>query len=152
MACGQPQHVKITGFRLHKRDDSRANYVVRRCLSLILIAVALGAAGYRADAFDTAYWVWQREDPLTETELAELAAQQVHKLYWHVGELENVGETWHWKQRFTFPALQKSQIDCVPVVRLVSREHQPFSAESVASLLTALSPIAKLGDELQLDY
>src|SRR5437867_2504400 len=116
MARGQHQHMKITGFRLRKKGDSRANYVVRRCLSLILIAVALATAGYRVDAFDTAYWVWQREEPLSEMELAELAAQQVHKLYWHVGELENVGETWHWKQRFTFPALQTSQINCVPVV------------------------------------
>src|ERR1700736_767974 len=94
--------------------------------------------------FDLAYWVWQREDPLSETELAELAAQNIHTIYWHIGELENAGPTWHWKTRFAFPSRSEPQLRYVPVVRLVSREHQPFSDAAVASLVNALSPVSKL--------
>ena len=40
----------------------------------------------------------------------------------------------------------------VPVVRLESREKSPFSPASLDSLVRELSPIAKDGNELQLDY
>jgi uncharacterized membrane protein YbaN (DUF454 family) len=39
-------------------------------------------------AFDLSYWIWQRSEPLSESELSELAKQDVHTIYWHVGELE----------------------------------------------------------------
>jgi hypothetical protein len=119
---------------------------------VLFVALALFTlAGHSHDP-ETAYWVWQREDQLNETELAELSAQNVHTIYWQVGELENVGETWRWKVRFAFPARDKSEIRYVPVVRLVSRELQPFSAASLSSLTVALSPLTSKCDELQLDY
>jgi len=103
-------------------------------------------------AFDTAFWVWQRSEPLSEVERAELLSQGVRAIYWQVGELENGGETWRWKARFAFPERIRDDLRLVPVVRLESRERFPFSPKSVESLLGALSAIAKNTDELQLDY
>jgi hypothetical protein len=40
----------------------------------------------------------------------------------------------------------------VPVVRLVSRERQPFSDASITALLASLSAVSAKRDELQLDY
>jgi len=101
--------------------------------------------------FDIAYWAWQREQPINEGEIKLLSAQGVHTIYWHIGELENKAETWRWKARYPFPAANPA-IHLVPVVRLVSREHQPFSETSTAALVAALAPTAKLNGELQLDY
>ena len=105
-----------------------------------------------SSAHDVRYWVWQRDDQLSELELTELAAQKVDTIYWQAGELENIGETWRWKTRFSFPSSDAAQIRFVPVVRLVSREHQPFSDASIAALLTSLSSVSAKHDELQLDY
>ena len=102
-------------------------------------------------AFDSSYWVWQREEPLSEEETTTLATQGVHTLYWHVGELENSGESWRWKTRFPLPASSRS-LHLTPVVRLVSREQQPFSQPSLAALMAALAPAGKLTGALQLDY
>ena len=72
-------------------------------------------------------------------------------IYWQIGELENVGTTWRWKARFSFPSSDE-RIRFVPVVRLVSHERQPFSDTSVAALLASLSTVSAKRDELQLDY
>ncbi|HMG06776.1 MAG TPA: hypothetical protein VK581_15060, partial [Chthoniobacterales bacterium] len=105
-----------------------------------------------ASAFDTAFWVWQRSEPLSDLERAELSAQGVHTIYWQIGEVENSGESWRWKARFPFPQTNSRELRFVPVVRLESREKSPFSAVSLNSLLDALSPVAKGADELQVDY
>jgi hypothetical protein len=102
-------------------------------------------------AIETAFWVWQRSEPLAEAERAELSAQGVRTIYWQVGELENAGETWRWKARFALPQ-SSAELRFVPVVRLESRERSPFSKTSLESLLGALAPTAKGADELQLDY
>jgi Protein of unknown function (DUF3142) len=124
----------------------------RRGLSKAIIAAAVMLFWFSADAFETAFWVWQRSEPLSQAELAELAAQGVRTIYWEAGELENVGETWRWKARFTFPQSRADELRFVPVVRLESRERSPFSTRSLESLLGALSAVAKGADELQLDY
>ena len=105
-----------------------------------------------ARAFETAFWVWQRSEPLSEAERAELAAQGVRTIYWQIGELENVGQAWRWKARFTQPRSETGELRFVPVIRLESRERSPFSPASLDSLLGALSPVSKDADELQLDY
>jgi len=105
-----------------------------------------------SSAHDVRYWVWQRDEPLSEQELTELAAQNVETIYWQAGELENIGKTWRWKARFNFPLSDAAGIRFVPVVRLVSREHQPFSDASVAVMLASLSSVSAKHDELQLDY
>lgn len=105
-----------------------------------------------ASAFDTAFWVWQRSEPLSDSERAELSAQGVRMIYWQAGELENVGETWRWKARFPLPRAGPGDIRFVPVVRLESPERSPFSQRSLEALLGELSAVAKGADELQLDY
>jgi hypothetical protein len=116
--------------------------------------LALGAVLFcsSASAFETAFWVWQRSEPLSDSERAELSAQGVHAIYWQIGELENVGEAWRWKARFSFPGSSASGLRFVPVVRLESRERSPFSKKSIESLLSTLSLATKGADELQLDY
>src|SRR5436190_1725457 len=127
----------------------RGWFVVR-----ILIALVLGAALFcsSANAFESAFWVWQRNEPLSDAERAELSAQGVRTIYWQVGELENVGETWRWKARFALPRTGSGELRCVPVVRLESRERSPFATRSLEALLSALSPVTKGADELQIDY
>lgn len=105
-----------------------------------------------ASAFETSFWVWQRSEPLSDSERAELSAQGVHAIYWQIGELENVGEAWRWKARFSFPGSSASGLRFVPVVRLESLERSPFSKRSIESLLGALAGAAKGAEELQLDY
>jgi hypothetical protein len=120
----------------------------------IPVVLALGAAlfCFSASAFDTAFWVWQRSEPLSDSERAELSAQGVHAIYWQSGELENVGEAWRWKARFPLPRTSDGGLRFVPVVRLESREKTPFSKTSLESLLSVLSAVTKGADELQLDY
>lgn len=105
-----------------------------------------------ASAFETSFWVWQRSEPLADAERAELSAQGVRIIYWEVGEIENVGETWRWKARFTLPQPNGAELRFIPVVRLESHERSPFSETSLESLLGALAATAKGAEELQLDY
>jgi len=124
---------------------------LQRVLVLAIAAIS-SAIAMSSSAHDLRYWVWQRDDPLDEQELTELAKQKVDTIYWQVGELENIGETWRWKVRFNFQSLNVAHIRLVPVVRLVSRERQPFSDASVTALLASLSAVGAKHDELQLDY
>src|SRR6266576_6734696 len=119
---------------------------------ILTIAMIASAIPMASPAHDVGYWVWQRDDQLSEQDLTELAAQKINTIYWQAGELENIGETWRWKTRFSFQSSDAAQIRFVPVVRLVSREHQPFSDASIAALLTSLSSVSAKHDELQLDY
>lgn len=132
---------------------------MRRCITLsavkfskAAIAAAVMFVAPSVSAFDISFWVWQRSEPLSRSERAELSAQGVHTIYWQVGELENVEETWQWKARFALPRAEDVEIRFVPVVRLESREKSPFSKPSLESLFGALSAMTKGTDELQLDY
>lgn len=111
----------------------------------LLLSVSPGSG------FDLSYWAWQRSEPLSETEFSELAKQDVHTIYWHVGELENQSGNWKWKARYRFPGAG-DRLDFVPVVRLVSRAVEPFAPPSMDALVAALTPIAKLTGDLQLDF
>ena len=124
----------------------------RRGLGEAIIIGAVMLFGSSAGAFETSFWVWQRSEPLSETERAELAAQGVRTIYWQAGELENVGEAWRWKARFALPQSRPGELTFVPVVRMESREKSPFSKTSLESLLGALSAVTKNAGELQLDY
>jgi hypothetical protein len=123
-----------------------------QCFQALTIGVIFSAIASSLFAHDVRYWAWQRDDPLDERELAELAAQNVDTIYWQVGELENIGTRWRWKARFTFPSPDATRIRFVPVVRLVSHERQPFSEASITALLASLSAATAKRDELQLDY
>jgi len=64
---------------------------------ILTIAVIASAIPLASSAHDVRYWVWQRDDPLDEQELAELEAQKIDTIYWQAGELQNKRETGHWK-------------------------------------------------------
>jgi hypothetical protein len=115
------------------------------------IAAGFSAIAFSLPAQNACYWVWQRDEPLDDRELAELTAQNVDTIYWHVGELENIGTTWRWKARFSFPTSGVDRIRFVPVVRLVSRERQSFSDASTTALVASLSSVTAKHRELQLD-
>lgn len=132
---------------MNKRKFRRGCYQATIAAAVILLGSSVSTR-----AFETAFWVWQRSEPLSETERAELSAQNVRTIYWQIGELENAGETWRWKARFTRPRSSPGELRYVPVVRLESRERSPFSPASLEALLAALSTVAKNADELQLDY
>lgn len=135
---------------MNKRGAGKGRF--RRGCYRATIAAALLLLASPAGAFETAFWVWQRSEPLSQAERGELSRQNVRTIYWQVGELENVGETWRWKARFTRSQSGPGELRFVPVVRLESREKWPFSPASLGSLLNALSAVAKSTDELQLDY
>jgi hypothetical protein len=135
---------------LEQREIHKAK--IKTKLLLVTICAVLDATAWSSYAHDVRYWVWQRDDPPDERELVEFAAQRVDTIYWQVGELENVGATWRWKARFNFPTSDAAGIRFVPVVRLVSRERQPFSDSSTAALLASLSGVTAKRNELQLDY
>jgi hypothetical protein len=116
-----------------------------------IVLLGLLAPSPRGFGFDLSYWAWQRSEPLTEAETSELARQDVHTIYWHVGELENQSDAWKWKARYRFPGAHTA-LHFVPVVRLVSRAAEPFSPPSMDALLAALAPIAGLTGDLQLDF
>jgi hypothetical protein len=122
---------------------------LRQSLITVVISSVIATSSF---SFDIRYWVWQRDEPLDEMELAELAAQHVDTIYWHIGELENVGQTWRWKARFHFPTANANGLRFVPVVRLVSREKEPFSDASSAALIAQLKAANGKQDELELDY
>jgi hypothetical protein len=119
--------------------------------ALAAVVMLLGSPA-SAPAFEKAYWVWQRGEPLSEAEHSELSRQNVRTIYWQVGELENIGVAWRWQARFPRPQSEADGIKFVPVVRLESREKSPFSPASLEALLGALGPLAKDAAELQLDY
>src|SRR4051794_11168662 len=114
-------------------------------------SVALLFSVSRGLGFDLSYWAWQRAEPLSEPELSELARQEVHTIYWHVGELQNQSGNWKWNARYRLPAAG-STLHFVPIVRLGSREADPFAPPSMDALVAALAPVAKLTGDLQLDF
>jgi len=117
------------------------------CLAFALLATT----GLRAENLERAYWVWHRTQPLTTEEKDDLSKQDVHTLYWSIGELQNRRGTWRWK---TAPLSLKGLArgyHLVPVVRLSSEEKAPFAPGAMPALTTALRSVAGTG-ELQLDF
>ena len=116
------------------------------------LAVAFFAgAGLRADSFDRAYWVWHRAQPLTVEETAELSRQQVHTLFWNIGELENRGGIWNWKKAPLALDPLAPEFHVVPVVRLTIGDDNPLAPASIAGLVEKLRIVTHRG-EVQLDF
>lgn len=108
-------------------------------LARVLAALLLVSSATFAD---TSFWVWQRGEPLTPAEKAELVRDNIRTLYWQVGELEFAGGHWRWTVKYPLePA-------AIPVIRLVSRPASPFSDQAVQELLSLLPK----SDELQIDF
>ncbi|MEO5722356.1 MAG: DUF3142 domain-containing protein, partial [Chthoniobacterales bacterium] len=122
---------------------------MKRLVQLVVFLVAL-LLRHPALSFETAYWVWQRNEPPSESDLAELSAQGSRTLYWHLGTLENTENAWRWKARFALPSIQNFEV--VPVLRLESRERAPFTPDAVGSLLKHLAAATRNRGRLQIDY
>ncbi len=95
------------------------------------------------------YWVWHRSEPLTASEVTELAQQQVTTLYWHAGTLAPRGDHWHWSEGPRALAEVAQGLRIVPVVRIESEDHDPFA--DMAALRAQLARVARAG-AVQLDY
>ncbi len=118
----------------------------------IALAVALTIFSVRtAAAFEKTFWVWQRASPLTAEETAILKESGISRIFWHVGELTNVGDDWQWQTRFYLPD-NSAALRFVPVVRLVSKERAPFVERSLDRLRGLLEAAAQPVGEIQLDY
>ncbi len=100
-------------------------------------------------AAERSYWVWHRIEPLTKVESAELHAQHVTSLYWHAGTLTERKTGWRWSEGPHALAEVASGFVVVPVVRIESETHVPFS--DTAALRTQLARITIQGS-VQLDF
>lgn len=117
------------------------------CLALVLFT----AVGWGAEEFERAFWVWHRAQPLTTEQKDALAKQEVHALYWNVGELQNRRGVWRWKSAPLKLDGFAVGLHVVPVVRLTTEEKAPFAAAGMPGLIAALKGVAPAG-ELQLDF
>jgi uncharacterized protein DUF3142 len=117
------------------------------CLTLLLLI----SVGRSVSGSETGYWAWQRNEPPGTAEREELKAQGVRAVYWQIGELIEDGARWRWNGRFELPP-NTSELRFIPVVRLESREHKPFSTDANAALVSTLAQALRGGDELQIDY
>jgi hypothetical protein len=117
------------------------------CLFVCLFA-CLSARG------ETAFWVWNRSEPLTAEEKWDLRAANVKTLYWHFAEIENKSGEWNWKRTPHLPEKPSAILRIVPVVRLETSIAVPFAAKRADTLreklVEALKPLH--ADEWQIDY
>ncbi|MEO7168708.1 MAG: DUF3142 domain-containing protein [Chthoniobacterales bacterium] len=116
----------------------------------ILIALAAVCPVSSVLSFETSFWAWQRNEPPSENDRAELSSEGVKTLYWQLGQLENTHDSWRWKARFSLPSVPN--IAVIPVLRLESRARSPFAPAAMSSLLPLISAAAGGGRELQIDY
>ena len=117
--------------------------------ALLALAALLLTTAWSAE-FD--YWVWHRAIPLTARERAELATQNVERLFWNVGEMENRTGTWAWKAAPRGLANVADGFQVVPVVRLTSRSNDPFAPAALSGLCAALRGVAGESGRVQIDF
>ncbi len=116
---------------------------------LVLLALLLGVANARA-AETGAFWVWNRDAPLTAAEAAALRAGGVSRLYWHVGELvARPGGALAWRSRLAPPPAPPG-LEIIPTVRLATELRSPelFTADALADALAG----AAVHGRVQADY
>ena len=111
-----------------------------------------------AAAFEQTYWVWQRASPLLPTEVTDLKAAHVTRLYWQAGMLKRDGADWRWAERFQidWTALRTAApgIAIIPVVRIEASTDSTFPVTSRAALIRLLNQVATAAGAgtLQIDH
>src|SRR5579862_3250324 len=113
---------------------------VRRPFACLLAVAFLLEIALHCPASDVAYWTWHRSEPLSESDQAELRAQNVRTIFWYAGEAENRTGEWRWKTPPVTPDPQGGPTgskaggndnlkvaDIVPVVRLSGFVPHPFN-------------------------
>lgn len=103
-----------------------------------------------------AFWVWNRDTPLTRTEADRLRAGGVTRLYWHVGELvARPGGALAWLSRHPAPTISSPALDgleLISTVRLATELRSPelFTADALAEKLAEVAAVAH--GHVQVDY
>ncbi len=123
--------------------------MARQLFALITILIA-SAQARPALAFEKSFWAWQRSSPLSPEETGLIREVGVSRIYWHIGELVNTGNDWHWNSRFPLPT--SDDLRFVPVVRLISNEQHPFNERSLDRLCSVLDCGAQSNHPIQFDY
>ncbi len=94
---------------------------------------------WAAPAWETTYWVWHRESPLSAEEVRGLGRQSIRKLYWHAGTLRAGGSAWILEGRLQLPSnAVAASLAIVPVLRLSIDGAMPLeeaASESVSAVL-----------------
>ncbi|MEP6821608.1 MAG: DUF3142 domain-containing protein [Chthoniobacterales bacterium] len=121
-----------------------------RSLTRVALSLVVVLAASRAFSFETGFWVWQRNDSPSQSELQELSSAGVRTLYWQLGQVENLDGAWRWKKRFSVPSIPN--LDVVPVLRLECRSRTPFTPDATRSLVDLISTAAAGRSALQIDY
>lgn len=120
-------------------------YATRVLLALLVLWPLAGRA-----AETRAFWVWNRDAPLTAPEITALRAGGVTRLYWHVGELvARPGGALAWRSRIA-PPPAPADLTIIPTVRLATELRSPelFTAAALAEKLAG----AAIGGRVQVDY
>lgn len=122
------------------------------CFFLILVACEKKGEEIeleRQRPLPMAFWVWNRESPLTEIELAQLKRAGVETIYWQIAELEIRAERLSSKARWTLPPSTEG-ISFLPVIRLESSILDPAQIDPFD--LVKWVKNAGVEDALQFDY
>ncbi len=96
-----------------------------------------------------AFWVWNRESPLTEFELAQLKHSGIETIYWQIAELEVREGRLRDKARWALPSSTEG-ISFVPVIRLESSISDPSRIDPLD--LARWVENAGVEEALQFDY
>lgn len=121
---------------------------MRGCyLALAIVAALLASACRPAPArkLEASFWVWNRDEGLTQQEQRQLTAAGVKRLFWQVGELELQGHSLVWKEQHPLPAATSS-LRFIPTLRINARAASP--SEWAESLVEKVKPF----EEFQLDF
>ncbi len=121
----------------------------------VILPLVLAVGCLTPAAGDTAFWVWNRSAPLSDTEKNNLQAAGVTTLYWHFAEIENRSGMWAWKKRLQqLPEKSSATLRIVPVIRLEAAVAKPFLTEAREALKQKLADAFRVleADEWQVDY
>lgn len=124
-------------------------------MNVMRLILALGWGVSMAAHGGSAFWVWNRNTPLSTSEKSDLQAAGVTTLYWHFAEIENRDGEWKWKKLPESPPEKStSSLRVVPVIRLEASAKEPFETVSRAVLKQRVEAAMQStgADEWQLDY
>lgn len=124
----------------------------------LLVFILAAAASSSLCAAECSFWVWNRADPLTVSEIATLRAAGIRRLYWQAGELEARPDGNLFLRRTAPTQLwmanpPENQPQLVPVVRVSTtiRSPETFTGDALGRALTPVAAASPDGS-VQLDF
>ncbi len=123
------------------------------CFLLVRLLLGMLACPIAGHA-EVSFWVWNRPEVLSASEIQGLKAAGIRTLYWHCAEIDNHGGSWVWKRLPKLPQKSTDGLRIVPVIRLESSVANPFAKEAADVLVEKLAGAFRTfgADEWQLDY